>query len=142
MTKTCYYEVLGLEKGASADEIKKAYRAATKKYHPDIAAAKGLDPEEAKSKMSDANVAHSVLKDEKKKAAYDRGGFAALEELENGGTPHEDKTPSFHDMFTEAFGKAGAGPQAGSADDTAGLFKKARKRRGARPAPGARRRAP
>ena len=74
MAKRDYYEVLGLSKGASSDEIKKAYRKLAKKYHPDVNKAK-----DAEEKFKEINEAYEVLSDEQKKQIYDNYGFAGLE---------------------------------------------------------------
>lgn len=74
MAKRDYYEVLGLSKNASDDEIKKAYRKLAKKYHPDIN--KAADAEE---KFKEINEAYEVLSDENKKAVYDQYGFDGLD---------------------------------------------------------------
>ncbi|MBQ9124928.1 MAG: molecular chaperone DnaJ [Acholeplasmatales bacterium] len=77
MAKRDYYEVLGLQKGASADEIKRAYRQLAKKYHPDINKEPG-----AEEKFKEINEAYDTLGDEQKKARYDQFG-------------HEDPTQGF-----------------------------------------------
>ena len=74
MAKRDYYEVLGIQKGASDEEIKKAYRKMAKKYHPDIN--KEADAEE---KFKEVNEAYEVLSDANKKAAYDQYGFAGVD---------------------------------------------------------------
>lgn len=111
MSKKCYYDVLDLQKGASDDEIKKAYRSKVKLYHPDRHQGKGKDEQkEYENLMAETNEANSVLTDKKKRAAYDRGGFAALEDLEHGGSGthhHSAPTngPSFQDEMAAVFGK-------------------------------------
>lgn len=69
-----YYTILGVEKNASADEIKKAYRKLAMQYHPD----RNPDNKEAEAKFKDINEAYEVLKDEQKRAAYDRYGHQAF----------------------------------------------------------------
>ena len=75
MAKRDYYEVLGVSKGASADEIKKAYRKLAVKYHPD----KNPGNKEAEEKFKEAAEAYSVLSDADKKAKYDQFGHAGVE---------------------------------------------------------------
>ena len=70
MAKRDYYEVLGLSKGASQEEIKKAYRQLAKKYHPDVNKEPG-----AEEKFKEINEAYDTLSDEQKKARYDQFGF-------------------------------------------------------------------
>ena len=73
--KRDYYEVLGVSKGASDDEIKKAYRKTAKKYHPDL----NPDDKEAEAKFKECNEAYEVLSDPQKKARYDQFGFAGVD---------------------------------------------------------------
>lgn len=73
--KRDYYEVLGLQKGASADDIKKAYRQMAKKYHPDL----NPGDKEAEAKFKECNEAYEVLSDEDKRSRYDRFGHAGVD---------------------------------------------------------------
>ena len=79
--KRDYYEVLGVDRGAGDDAIKKAYRTLAKKYHPDL---NPNDPA-AEAKFKEVNDAYSVLSDPDKRAAYDRYGHAAFDGSMGGG---------------------------------------------------------
>ena len=72
--KRDYYEVLGIAKGASEDEIKKAYRSLAKKYHPDVNKAP-----DAADKFKEINEAYEVLSDPQKRQNYDQFGFAGVD---------------------------------------------------------------
>ena len=75
-----YYEVLGIKKGAAADEIKKAYKELAKKYHPDVS-----KEHEAEKKFKEINEAYSVLSDPQKKEQYDQVGHDAFKGYSQGG---------------------------------------------------------
>ena len=79
--KRDYYEVLGVQKGASDDEIKKAYKKLARKYHPDL---NRNDPKTAEEKFKEVNEAYDVLKDPQKKAAYDQFGHDAFDPRRGG----------------------------------------------------------
>ena len=79
--KRDYYEVLGISKGASEDEIKKAYRKLAKQYHPDI----NKSPD-AETKFKEINEAYEVLSDSQKRATYDQFGFAGMDGTGFGGS--------------------------------------------------------
>ena len=80
MAKRDYYEALGVAKGASDDEIKKAYRKLSKKYHPDINQEAG-----AEDKFKEIAEAYEVLSDAQKRAAYDQYGHASTDPNFGGG---------------------------------------------------------
>ncbi len=109
MAKRDYYEVLGVAKGASADEIKKGFRKKAKELHPD----RNSDNPQAESQFKEANEAYEVLKDGDKKAAYDRYGHAAFEGGMGGGGGRPgggfgggqgDFGSAFSDVFDDLFG--------------------------------------
>ena len=76
MAKRDYYEVLGVQKGASADEIKKAYKKMAIKYHPDRQSGKSeAEKKDAEEKFKEAAEAYSVLSDDTKRQQYDQFGF-------------------------------------------------------------------
>src|SRR5580765_5463031 len=101
MAKRDYYEVLGLEKGAGADEIKKAYRKLAVKYHPD----KNPGDKTAEEQFKELGEAYEVLCDPQKRAAYDQYGHAAFDRRAAAGA-----RGGFHDpfeVFREVFGGGG-----------------------------------
>ena len=123
--KRDYYEVLGVQKGASEDEIKKAYRKMAKKYHPDL----NPGDKEAETKFKEVNEAYEILSDSDKKARYDQFGHAGVDPnfgagqggygaggfggFDFGGADFSD---IFGDIFGDLFGggsrrgRAGQGP--------------------------------
>src|SRR5690606_34668089 len=111
MAKRDYYDILGISKGASADEIKKAYRKMAVKYHPD----KNPDDKEAEAKFKEAAEAYEVLSNADKRARYDQfghagmGGAAGGGGFGGGGMNMEDIFEQFGDIFGGAFGGRGGG---------------------------------
>jgi len=100
--KEDYYDLLGISKGASASEIKKAYRKQAIKYHPD----KNPGDQEAEGKFKKAAEAYEILSDPQKKAQYDQYGHAAFENGGFGGRSMnmDDIFSQFGDIFGSAFG--------------------------------------
>ena len=82
MAKKDFYEVLGVSKGASEDEVKKAYRKMARQYHPDLNKEK---PEEAAEKMKQINEAYEILSDSGKRQQYDQFGHVAFDPSQGGG---------------------------------------------------------
>lgn len=117
MAKRDYYEVLGVSKGASADEIKKAYRRIAMKNHPD----RNPDNPEAEERFKEAAEAYEVLSDDKKKAAYDQYGHAGVDPnagFGGGQGGFGDFGDVFGDVFGDIFGggrsRGRSGPRRGS----------------------------
>ena len=101
--KRDYYEVLGIAKGASQDEIKKAYRSLAKKYHPDI----NPGDKEAEAKFKEVNEAYAVLSDDEKRQKYDQFGHAAFDPTAGGGYGGFGGFEGgfdFSDLFSSFFG--------------------------------------
>lgn len=98
--KRDYYEVLGVQKGCSEDELKKAYRQMAKKYHPDL----HPDDKEAEAKFKEVNEAYEVLSDPQKRSRYDQFGHAGVD-------------PSFGGGAGGAYGSGGFGFDMGDIGD-------------------------
>lgn len=106
MAKRDYYEVLGVPRTASADELKGAFRKKAREYHPDINKA-----ENAEELFKEVNEAYAVLSDDNKRAAYDRYGHDGLNQM--GGMPNYSST-DYMDIFEELFGSFGFGGMGGT----------------------------
>ena len=101
MAKRCYYEVLGIPRGASEQDVKSAYRRLAKDCHPD---ANGGD-KSAEQKFKELSEAYDILKDPQKRTAYDHMGHAAFD---GGGRSHgfgPDFASSMSDIFDDLFGE-------------------------------------
>ncbi|EHL95812.1 chaperone protein DnaJ [Acetobacteraceae bacterium AT-5844] len=111
MAKRDYYEILGVARGVSDDELKKAYRKLAMKFHPD----RNPGDKEAEAKFKECSEAYDVLKDAEKRAAYDRYGHAAFEGgMGGGGGGNPFGGTGFEDIFEQMFG-FGGGRQRGQA---------------------------
>ena len=115
MAKRDYYEILGVSKSATADEIKKAYRRLAMKHHPD----RNKDDDTSEAKFKEAKEAYEVLKDDDKRATYDRFGHDGLK-AGAGGAGGFGGAEGFGDIFGDVFGdifggggggRRGGGPQ-------------------------------
>ena len=105
MAQRDYYEVLGVQRGASADELKTAFRKLAREYHPDVN--KSPDAEE---KFKEINEAYAVLSDDEKRSVYDRYGKEGLNGM--GGMPNYS-TVDFSDIFEDLFNFGFGGSRGG-----------------------------
>ena len=120
MAKRDYYEVLGVQKSSTKDDIKKAYRRLAIQYHPD----KNPGNKEAEEKFKEATEAYEILSDDQKKSAYDQFGFAGVEGMAGQGDfsqtfrGFEDIFGDFSGIFDTFFGgssrRSHGGPQQGA----------------------------
>ncbi|AEF82906.1 molecular chaperone DnaJ [Leadbettera azotonutricia] len=95
MAKRDYYDILGVQKGASKDDIKKAYRKLAIQYHPD----KNPGNKEAEEKFKEATEAYEILGDDQKRQAYDQFGFAGVEGMGGGPQDFSQTFRGFEDIF-------------------------------------------
>ena len=110
MSKRCFYEVLGIARSCSAEDVKAAYRKLAKEHHPD----RNPDDHTAEHRFKEVSEAYEILKDADKRAAYDRFGHAAFENG-GGGRGHgaSDFASSFTDVFDDLFGEFMGGGKRG-----------------------------
>lgn len=105
MSKPDFYELLGVDRSATADELKKAYRKLAMKYHPD----RNPDDAAAEAKFKEISEAYDILKDEQQRAAYDQYGHAAFDGSMGGGGQRGGFNPGFSssmsDVFEDLFGE-------------------------------------
>jgi molecular chaperone DnaJ len=115
MSKRDYYEVLGVERGATAQEIKKAYRRVAMKFHPD----RNPDDKSAEEKFKEASEAYEILSDDQKRGAYDQYGHDAVSGNAGaggfGGGGGAGFGDIFGDVFGDIFGGGGGGGSRGPA---------------------------
>ena len=113
MTEICYYELLEVEKTASQDEIKKAYRKLAMKYHPD----KNQGDKEAEEKFKAVSEAYQILSDDNKRAVYDRYGKKGLEGQSGGSGGFGFDFGDIESIFDSFFGGGGGGQRRRSKAD-------------------------
>lgn len=107
MSKRDFYEVLGVSRTATDDDLKKAYRKLARKYHPDL---NPDNKEEADTKIKEVNEAYEVLSDSQKRAQYDQFGHDAFQAgAGGGGNPFGGGSGGFSDIFDMFFGQSGFG---------------------------------
>ncbi|OZA11180.1 MAG: molecular chaperone DnaJ, partial [Hydrogenophilales bacterium 17-62-8] len=105
MSKRDYYEILGVAKNASDEEIKKAYRKLAMKHHPD----RNPDDKGAEEKFKEAKQAYEMLSDSDKRAAYDQFGHAGVDQQAGMGGGGGGFSDAFSDIFGDIFGGGGGG---------------------------------
>ena len=115
MSKRDYYEVLGVDRGASEADLKKAYRRLAMKYHPD----RNPDDEDAEAKFKEASEAYEILSNDEKRQAYDQFGHAGVDPSQGGGQGFGFEG-NFSDIFGDVFGDIFGGARGGRGGGHAG----------------------
>ncbi|MDP3037257.1 MAG: DnaJ domain-containing protein, partial [Rhodocyclaceae bacterium] len=105
MAKRDYYEVLGVNRDASDDEIKKAYRRLAMKHHPD----RNPDNPKSEDRFKEAKEAYEILSEPKKRQAYDQFGHAGVDQQAGMGGGPGNFGDAFSDIFGDIFGGRGGG---------------------------------
>src|SRR5216684_824907 len=116
MAKQDFYEILGVSKSANVDELKKAYRTLAMKHHPD----RNPGDKSAEQKFKEVSEAYDILKDDQKRAAYDRFGHAAFEQGGGRGPGDFGFSGGFAHIFDEMFGEFMDGGRRGQAGPSRG----------------------
>ncbi len=109
MSKRDYYEILGVQKNVSEDDLKKAFRRLAMKYHPD----RNPDNAEAEAKFKEAKEAYEILSDSQKRAAYDQFGHAGVDPSAGGFGGGRGAQGGFGDIFEDIFGDIFGGGRGG-----------------------------
>ena len=118
MAKKDFYDILGVNRDASDDEIKKAYRKLAMKYHPD----RNPDSKEAEDKFKEAKEAYEILSDAQKRGAYDQYGHAGVDPNMGGGAGGGQGFGGFGDAFGDIFGEI-FGNQGGRGGGRSGVYR-------------------
>ncbi len=118
MAKKDFYDILGVNRDAADDEIKKAYRKLAMKYHPD----RNPDSKEAEDKFKEAKEAYEILSDGQKRAAYDQYGHAGVDPNMGGGAGGGQGFGGFGDAFGDIFGEI-FGNQGGRGGGRSGVYR-------------------
>ena len=126
MAKRDYYDILGVAKNSSEDEIKKAYRKLAMKYHPDRNQGDGKNAKASEEKFKEAKEAYEMLTDASKRAAYDRFGHAGVDPsaaAAAGGFRGAEGFGSFADAFGDIFGDIFGGGRAGGGGSRSNAYR-------------------